>query len=137
MLCFEIHRNGEKLCTAGIGEFGVLTANVSWVAHNPEKLARWVAKGITEAEAVRLQLSVGGLTPRDRATPPVSPVYLKWVETSLASGDEIKIRLVNGAASDPPLSQYQGNPATDAEQKKEYVRSMAKELGWEIREQTS
>ena len=30
MIAFEVHRNGEKLCTAGVSD-GVLTAILTWV----------------------------------------------------------------------------------------------------------
>jgi hypothetical protein len=32
MIAFEIHLNGEKLCRAGIGDSGVLSAIVTWSA---------------------------------------------------------------------------------------------------------
>ena len=45
MKCLETYLNGEKLCVAGVGEYGVLSAHVTWVADSPEKLARWAAEG--------------------------------------------------------------------------------------------
>lgn len=31
MLAFEVHLNGRKICTAGIGEPGVITNVITWV----------------------------------------------------------------------------------------------------------
>ncbi len=56
MIAFEVHRNGEKLCTAGVSS-GVLTAVVSWVggkAHDKDAAQRGV-------EHRDFLLHVGGL----------------------------------------------------------------------------
>ena len=47
MIGYNVYRNNERLCIAGIGDIGVLTACVTWVGHSPEKLARWTAEGIS------------------------------------------------------------------------------------------
>ena len=128
MLCFEVYRNGEKLCTAGIGEFGVLTAIVTWVSHEPERLAQWAASGITETEPTRLEFTVGGI---GRCVGEACE-HLKWVEANLAVGDEIRIRVVEVAGADSPSRRYEDDPAFVEERRKEYIRTTAKELGWEI-----
>jgi hypothetical protein len=128
MLCFEVYRNGEKLCTAGVGDFGVLSAILNWVSHHPEKLARWAAEGIPEVPPTHLEFTVGGHGSEDSD----SADYLRWVEADLAAGDEILIRVVEAPSSDPPSRRYRDDPVWVEEQKKEYVRKAAKELGWEI-----
>jgi hypothetical protein len=128
MLCFEVYRNGQKLCTAGIGDFGVLTALLTWVSHEPEKLARWAAEGIPETEPSTLEFTVGGL---GRCVGEAGE-HLKWVEENLAAGDEIRIRVVEVASADPPSRRYEDDPEFVEEQRKQYVRKTAKELGWEI-----
>jgi len=40
MLAFEIHLNGKRLCTAGIGEPGALSAILTWVRGEPRKEAK-------------------------------------------------------------------------------------------------
>jgi hypothetical protein len=42
MTAFEVHLNGKSLCTAGIGEDGVLTA-----------LATWVSRAVPSSEGTR------------------------------------------------------------------------------------
>jgi len=53
MTCFEVEVNGKKVCVAGVGEFGVLTATLSWVRN------RHQSSTTTEAVA-EIAFSVGG-----------------------------------------------------------------------------
>src|SRR5262249_50475076 len=128
MLCFEVYRNGKKHCTAGIGEFGVLTAILTWVSHQPEKLARWTAEGIPETEPRSLELTVGGL---GRCIGEAGE-HLNWVQENVVVGDEIRIRVVDVASADPPASRYEDDPEFVEEKRKEYLLTTAKELGWEV-----
>lgn len=101
MLCFEVYRNGEKLCTAGVGDYGVLAAIVTWGSHHPEKWARWVADGVPESEREKLSLSVGGL--HHDATE--HSERLKWLDSPLSEGDEIRIRIIRSLEPDPPSQE--------------------------------
>ncbi|HEY3617256.1 MAG TPA: hypothetical protein VGK96_10615 [Candidatus Sulfotelmatobacter sp.] len=77
---------------AGIGDDGVLTAIVNWVAK----------KGTGD-----LFLTVGGL---------VSPVseFVNWVRQDLAVGDVITIKIVEASSTDRPLGvAKRSNPAED------------------------
>ena len=76
MVYFEVLRNGQKLCTAGVGECGVMTAIVTWVGHHPDKLVQWAAEGAVDNDPMDLFLNVGGLGGEEQAT----QEYLKWVE---------------------------------------------------------
>ena len=102
MVGYNVYRNDEMLCVAGVGDFGVLTALVTWVGHSPEKLAR--------------------------------VVDMSWMEADIRIGDEIKIQVVDVAEVDAPTTEYYDDPVKDLERKKDYVRQLAKEFGWEIRE---
>jgi|SRR5216683_1263147 len=130
MLCFEVHLNGQRLCTAGIGDFGVLSAMITWVSHTPEKLARWAAEGLPEIDAMRVDLEVGGLN-EDASE---IREHVKWIKRSLAVGDEIKLQITEARESDSPQHRHRDDPALTLEHQKDYVRQMATELGWEIRE---
>jgi hypothetical protein len=130
MVAYNVYRNDERLCVAGVGEFGVLTACVTWVAHSPEKLDRWAAEGIPEQEPAELILQVGGL--KSNGNGPAS--HMRWAEEGLQVGDEIKIHITDASQADTPTTEYRDDPVQELEQKKAYVRRLAKELGWEIRE---
>ena len=54
MLAFEIHVNGKRLCTAGIGEFGVLAANLIWVGSEPHKDGRKKFTKMDEHASIRV-----------------------------------------------------------------------------------
>ena len=126
---FEVFINDEKVCTAGIGVFGVLTAQVTWVSHRPEKLARWQAQGITDLVPTELSVNVSGGISGDEQ----ELEHWKWVNDDLSVGDEVRIRIIESIASDPPETRHHDDPTEDLERKKEYVLKMVKELGWEIR----
>ena len=133
MVCFEVYRNDEKLSTAGVGEFGILNADVLWLSHEPEKLARWAAEGRPYYEPTSMKLNVGGADWDN----------LKWLDVALSVGDEIRIRIVDLANPDPPaeriptqtydhLVEEISRRAEEAQ--KDLVRRRAADLGWEIRE---
>ena len=130
MIGYNVYRNNDRLCVAAVGDFGVLTASVTWVSHRPEKLARWAAEGGSEKEPVALTLEVGGLKTDDR-TP---ALHMRWIDTSVRVGDEIKIQVIDAPRADAATIEYRDDPVKDLEGKKNYVRQVAKELGWEIRE---
>ena len=125
MLCFEVYQNGEKVCTAGLGDEGVLTAILTWVSHRPEVIAARAAQGIPDNEPVEMFFRVGGLDS-------VSDEHLEWLHAEVQIGDEIRIRVVERSAGDTPSRRNREDPAKVEEQKRKYVRKIAKELGWEI-----
>ena len=130
MVAFEVFRNNKRLCVAGVGDFGVLTACVTWVAHRSEKLERWKTKGVSQQQPTDLNLQVGGLQDDARA----SALHLRWTDATLQVGDKIKIHVVDASRVDAAGAEYRDDPGKDIEAKKAYVRRLAKELGWDIRE---
>jgi hypothetical protein len=112
MRAFKVYLNGKRLCVAGIGDDGVLTA-----------IANWVSGGRYKAD---LFLEVGGL---------VSPTqeHVAWVrQKALRVGDEIRLTIVEAASVDVPIERYQTDSAKDLKNQKAYVRAVAKQLGWTI-----
>ena len=129
MVAFEVFRNDERLCVAGVGDFGVLIACVNWVAHSPEKLEQRKAAGISEPPPTELNVQVSGLQ-SDEAT----PLHKEWIDAALRVGDHIKIHVIDAPQVDPAAREHRDKPGDVLEQKRTYVRQYAKELGWEIRE---
>ena len=84
MKAFIIYRNGEKLCTAGIGTNGVLSAIVDWVGRSD--------KG-------NFNMHVGGL---DSTT----EEHVEWKVPAIGIGDEVSIRLIESAEADQPAERY-------------------------------
>jgi hypothetical protein len=113
MRAFKVTLNGKKLCLAGVGDRGVLTAIVDWVAHD---------------RGERLSLQVGGLANEE---------HLQWMGPKrLRVGDEIRVKIVETASVDKPATKQPIDPAETLRAKKRYVRMIAKELGWKIQSQS-
>jgi len=114
MRAFNVSLNGKKLCLAGVGERGVLSAIVNWVA------------GDRGADLFR---EVGGLANEE---------HVDWVmQKRLQVGDEVRVTIVDAESADKPVMTRRIHPAETLKAKKRYVRMMAKELGWKIPTGTS
>jgi len=80
MRAFKVSLNGKKLCVAGVGKRGVLSAIVSWVAGD---------------RGEDLFLQVGGLANEE---------HIDWVkQKGLQVGDEIRIEVVESGSADDPV----------------------------------
>jgi len=112
MRAFKVYINGKRVCLAGIGDHGVLTSVVDWVPGRGEG-----------------KLAVGGL---------ISDLneHVEWVEQRLEIGDEVTIKIVEAESSDVPKERKPRDPAKELEAQKNYVRVMAKKLGWKIEAKT-
>lgn len=114
MRAFEVYLNDKKLCLAGIGDDGVLTA---------------IVDGVTRKGKGSLSLSVAGF---------VSPIseHVTWVRQNLHVGDEITVKVVETSSTDKPTKKERTNPAEDLKYKKSYVRALAKQFSWKIQAQS-
>ncbi len=111
MRAFKVYLNGKRLCLAGIGDDGVLTADVGSV----------VGRGRDE-----LWLGVGGLISPDGE-------HVRWQERrQLREGDEVRIKVVEAEVVDKPRRRYRSDPRKDLAAQKRYVREMAKKFDWKL-----
>ena len=117
MIAFEVYLNGKKISIIGVGSLGVLTACLSWRGPQPYKKG-----GRPVAEYIRLD--AGGLAN--------SGEHLRWVDRKIKRGDEVSIKVVEVASADKPRERKRPDPAADLRRQKEYVRGMAKQLGWKL-----
>jgi hypothetical protein len=118
MVAFEGHWNGRGLCTAGVGERGVLTAMASW----GKRASRHRGTGdvIVGKFEEELSFEVGGLTQdRDGAS-----VHVKWARRKLRPGDEIRIKVVRAARPDEPQSSRREDSELAEEQKRRYYEHL-------------
>jgi len=116
MLAFEVHLNGKKVCTAGIGEPGVISSIITWVLGD--------GKG-RPSEQEQVGVRVGGLISRTEQ-------HVTWFNRPLRRGDKISIRIVEVDDADTPKKQPRESLAQRRRQQQAYLRRMAKELGWKI-----
>lgn len=96
-------------------ESGVLSAIVSVLDRNDREPD-------TDDE-VRLHL--GGLDSSDGLHP-------QWGDFDLVPGDEVTISVFDDRASDPPIERRGMTETESEERKKQYLRGMARELGWDL-----
>jgi hypothetical protein len=127
MFCLEVFRNGERLCRAGIGEFGMLDAMVIWHRQDPERMARLRAQGWTGPDPVPLELSLSGAVNQ-----PEGLEHLEWLKLALEVGDEVRVLVLEADEADPPVSRHIPEDPTRGMMEK-FVRSHAEGLGWKIR----
>jgi hypothetical protein len=117
MIAFEVRLNSKKICIAGVGDVGVLTTSLAWRGSQP-----YHKGGPTVAEYLRLD--VGRLTD--------SGEHLRWLDRKLKRGDVVSIQVVQANSPDKARERQRPNPAAELRRQKQYVRRMAKELGWKI-----
>jgi hypothetical protein len=111
MRAFEVHLNGRKLCVAGIGKTGVLTAILDYVG----------GQGREETA-----LTVGGLlTTVDE--------HVRWIKRrKLRTGDEIHVRVLDCESVESPEERRHRDRKAELKEQQRYVRQAAKEWGWAI-----
>src|SRR6476660_915949 len=98
MKCFEVTINGERVCTAGVGDDGVLTSILSFVkSSNASDETGEPQNNNSE----NLDLRVGGLTNRESGV----TEHLEWLHQGLAVGDEIVIRIIEDSVCDEPKNK--------------------------------
>lgn len=127
MICFEVRLNGKKVCLAGVGDSGVLSAIVSWAGPptlTPKGQKKW-------RDPARLH--VGGLYE------PSGNVHIhpRWAQRKLRPGDEVQVRLIE---SDKPDKARHKTIQTDEqirEQQRRYYLEMKKRFEDELPESTT
>ena len=100
MKCFEVTINGQKVCTAGIGDDGVLTSILSLVA-KPQTASELTPESGHETPSESLHLRVSGLA---SSTVGVDEA-VEWLHRDLEVGDEIVIRIIEAPDCDDPTSK--------------------------------
>ena len=120
MRAFEVHLNGKRLCVAGIGDNGVLTAHIAHLVGQYKN---------------ELRLEVGGLSLPFKE-------YVTWNRRKLKVGDEVRIKIIETTASDSPetsidrpkerIQQVEVDPKEEIRNQKRYVREMARKFGWKV-----
>ena len=108
MLVFDVFLNGRKLCRAGVGQGGVLTAFVTWAASQ-----RGTPRRVRGSRPYRTKpvLQVGGLA---------DDTHRNWCRRMLATGDRVTIRVASADAFDPPASEEPRDPELVRRAEREY-----------------
>jgi hypothetical protein len=112
MTVFDVYLNGRKMCRAGVGEDGVLTAIVTW-AHLTGPAARTARRLGQPAEEAHLQ--VGGLA---------GDTHRRWTARNLKIGDRVTVALVKANAFDAAIREQPRDPHLQARQEERYYRRL-------------
>ena len=121
MIAFEVFLNGNKVCRAGVGDLGVLTTVLSWVRREGRNTETKEPGNIEE----ELTLNVSGLISSKKE-------HVRWSESKVTIGDEVRVRVVSAESVDPPDDRSTEDPAEDIGRQERYVEQMAKRFGWTI-----
>jgi hypothetical protein len=92
-LRFDVAVNGERICLAGSGRYGVLSLAVTWVRRDPRK--RPQTQTVEKWHRGECSLRIGALT---------GGFQESWEAQPVKQGDEITIRILGAGLSElPPL----------------------------------
>ena len=123
MIGFDVYLNGKKLCTAGVGDLGVLTAGITWVGH--AVASKTPKKRRKTAREDELELRIGGLrTGRTR-----NDEHVQWVTRKLDVGDEVRVALVRTKKPDRPKMRYRYDPAFVKKREREHYERLREKYG--------
>jgi hypothetical protein len=108
MRAYEVFLNGKKLCVAGIGGDGYISAYITYVS-----------------EGNNTWIDVLGLDNRKKK-------YVQWTRTKLHTGDEISLKVVDRKSVDKYKTIRRHDEKKDIGSTKRENRRLAEALGWEI-----
>jgi hypothetical protein len=111
MRAFKVEVNGKRICVAGVGTNGVLSAITNC--------------GGSPARRGDLFLHVGGLFSE-------TDEYATWTLLKLKVGDRIVLKVVETDSVDKPRERYLLDSKTSERNQKAYVRAVVKKFGWRL-----
>ena len=121
MIALRVSHNGKEVCTAGIGDIGVITSHVTWVYSK-----RFREEKTRELESrTDLDMHVGGLhTPSNK--------HRTWNCPTIQVGDVVQVEIVETNMITPHDDEYGMSRESEIEREKQHLRDRAKDFGWEI-----
>lgn len=121
MIAFEISIDGEKRCTAGVADLGVVTVIAAWVRRRNADPTDPAGFGKIEEE---LTLDVGGLS----HDPDGAAVQLRWLREAVHAGQRITLTIVETDTVDTPEMRRE-DPTATQRKKREYYEMLKREYG--------
>jgi len=105
MIAFVVSVNGQRVCTIGVGDSGILGASVSWVGRS--------------GEPGEPDLRIGGLDTR-------TDEHIRWPHTpEIKVGDTVTIQVIENDAVDTPTDRK--TPAQLREEERAFLADMEAE----------
>jgi hypothetical protein len=94
LMRFQIIINGKKICTAGVKDYGVLSAIVSWLLRDPAKYDSKKHPSLEEFSAEETCFQIGAML-NDGS-------HVEWDRRKIKAGDEITIKILEPGKYDDP-----------------------------------
>jgi hypothetical protein len=116
VLCYDVYKNGSRVCRAGVGDAGVLTVILSWVASEGRR-RRGKAR-------FHCDLHVGGLY---HPKPNVNS-HVRWPDPKLHVGDELLVRVIEAEDPDVPTSTTVDDAAETERMQREYYEELKRQF---------
>src|SRR5260370_37957181 len=113
MKAYEVFLNGDRLCLAGIAGNGILNVMITHLKRDGDR--------------DEVHLYVGGRKGL------ISGEHVAWTTTQLSKDDEVRVRIIESDWDDEPTKRVL-RESEALQQRKAYVRAMAKQLGWTLTE---
>lgn len=112
MTVFDVFLNDRKVCRAGVGDDGVLSAIVSWA-----RLTGPAAKTARRLKSPRdeTRLHVGGLAEN---------THRNWTNRNLKAGDRVTIAIATAPSFDPPVQITPRDPRAEERQQRRYYEHL-------------
>lgn len=108
MLAFEVSINSEVACVAGLDDYGVITAILSWVRRRSD--AEW------KFDHEALEFSVGGLVSDTED----GMEHLDWLNRGLIVGDVVSLRILEVETADEPAKRRREDPKHEEKKERAY-----------------
>ena len=99
MTVFDVFVNDRKICRAGVGARGVLSATVTWVRLTGT--AQGTARRLKEPSE-QTGLAVGGLS---------KGIHRRWPSRDLTTGDRVTIAIASARTFDRPVREEPLDPS--------------------------
>ena len=111
MIAFQIYVNDQYVCTAGVGDLGVLSAILTWVRRGPQNSR----DGMSFEE--ELTIDVGGLS---------GGVSSDWLRRKLAVGDAVTVRVISADTVDKPSTTERSDLKLAEKNERKYFERLKK-----------
>jgi hypothetical protein len=108
MTVFDVFVNDRKICRAGVGARGVLSATVTWVRLTGT--AQGTARRLKEPSE-QTGLAVGGLS---------KGIHRRWPSRDLTTGDRVTIAIASARTFDRPVREEPLDPKLREQQERQY-----------------
>ena len=120
MTVFDVYLNNHKVCRAGVGRDGVLTAIVNWVKLTGPAAA--TARRLKQP-GEELRLHVGGLR---------NDTHMSWSDRSLEFGDRIEVVLAKAVEADAPATEKRRDRTREEALRSDYEKNATRFLNVDL-----